>query len=129
MKIQIQIDIDKDRLYRQSETDERVRQTENLRYDKVRQIGDRQIGRDRDRERESWIEKKQRDRKKRDIERLDRLGKLERLDRQIGKQRQVRQKDLKEQVGQIDWMEQVDLIDQLQIRPIIYRQVRQTRQV
>ena len=58
MKIQIQIDIDKDRLYRQSETDERVRQTENLRYDKVRQIGDRQIGRDRDRERESWIEKK-----------------------------------------------------------------------
>ena len=51
MKIQIQIDIDKDRLYRQSETDERVRQTENLRYDKVRQIG-------RDRERESWIEEK-----------------------------------------------------------------------
>ena len=51
MNIQIQIDIDKDRLYRQSETDERVRQTENLRYDKVRQIG-------RDRERESWIEEK-----------------------------------------------------------------------
>ena len=49
MKIQIQIDIDKDRLYRQSETDERVRQTENLRYDKVRQV-DRQIGRDRERE-------------------------------------------------------------------------------
>ena len=44
MKIQIQIDIDKDRLYRQSETDERVRQTENLRYDTVRQIG-RQIDR------------------------------------------------------------------------------------
>ena len=50
MKIQIQIDIDKDRLYRQSETDERVRQTENLRYDKVRQIG-RQIDRQRQRER------------------------------------------------------------------------------
>ena len=57
MKIQIQIDIDKDRLYRQSETDERVRQTENLRYDKVRQIG-RQIDRQRQRERESWIGKK-----------------------------------------------------------------------
>ena len=50
MKIQIQIDIDKDRLYRQSETDERVRWTENLRYDKVRQIG-RQIDRQRQRER------------------------------------------------------------------------------
>ena len=57
MNIQIQIDIDKDRLYRQSETDERVRQTENLRYDKVRQIG-RQIDRQRQRERESWIEEK-----------------------------------------------------------------------
>lgn len=108
MKIQIQIDIDKNRLYRQSETDERVRQTEHLRYDKERQIC-RKIERQRQRERERELDRKtkQRDRKKRDIERLDRLGKLERLDRQIGKQRQVRQKDLKEQVGQIGWNRQV----------------------
>ena len=61
MKIQIQIDIDKDRLYRQSETDERVRQTENLRYDKVRQIG-RQIDRQRQRERE--LDRKKTERQK-----------------------------------------------------------------
>ena len=91
MKIQIQIDIDKDRLYRQSETDERVRQTENLRYDKVRQIG-RQIDRQRQREREL-------DRKNREIERseiqkdqidqvslkgwIDRLESRGKLDRKI----------------------------------------------
>ena len=57
MNIQIQIDIDKDRLYRQSETDERVRQTENLRYDKVRQIG-RQIDRQRQRQRERELDRK-----------------------------------------------------------------------
>ena len=93
MKIQIQIDIDKDRLYRQSETDERVRQTENLRYDKVRQIG-RQIDRQRQREREGWIEKTQRDRKKPDIQKdqidqvslkgwIDRLESRGKLDRKI----------------------------------------------
>ena len=92
MNIQIQIDIDKDRLYRQSETDERVRQTDNLRYDKVRQIG-RQIDRQRQREREL-------DRKKiREIERseiqkdqidqvslkgwIDRLESRGKLDRKI----------------------------------------------
>ena len=60
MKIQIQIDIDKDRLYRQTETDERVRQTENLRYDKVRQIG-RQIDRQVETERERAGQKKHRE--------------------------------------------------------------------
>ena len=63
MKIQIQIDIDKDRLYRQSETDERVRQTENLRYDKVRQIG-RQIDRQRQRQRERAGQEKKTERQK-----------------------------------------------------------------
>ena len=92
MKIQIQIDIDKDRLYRQSETDERVRQTENLRYDKVRQIG-RDRERDRERER-AGQKKKQRDRKKPEIQKdqidqvslkgwIDRLESRGKLDRKI----------------------------------------------
>ena len=94
MKIQIQIDIDKDRLYRQSETDGRVRQTENLRYDKVRQIG-RQIDRQRQRQRERELDRK----KIREIERseiqkdqidqvslkgwIDRLESRGKLDRKI----------------------------------------------
>ena len=94
MKIQIQIDIDKDRLYRQSETDERVRQTENLRYDTVRQIG-RQIDRQRQRQRERELDRK----KIREIERseiqkdqidqvslkgwIDRLESRGKLDRKI----------------------------------------------
>ena len=93
MKIQIQIDIDKDRLYRQSETDERVRQTENLRYDKVRQIG-RQIDRQRQRQRERAGQEKNREIERSEIQKdqidqvslkgwIDRLESRGKLDRKI----------------------------------------------
>ena len=93
MKIQIQIDIDKDRLYRQSETDERVRQTENLRYDKVRQIG-RQIDRQVETERERGGQKKNREIERSEIQKdqidqvslkgwIDRLESRGKLDRKI----------------------------------------------
>ena len=96
MKIQIQIDIDKDRLYRQSETDERVRQTENLRYDTVRQIGrqiDRQVGTETERER-AGQEKKIREIERSEIQKdqidqvslkgwIDRLESRGKLDRKI----------------------------------------------
>ena len=97
MKIQIQIDIDKDRLYRQSETDERVRQKENLRYDKVRQKGrqiDRQIDRQVETERERAGQKKNREIERSEIQKdqidqvslkgwIDRLESRGKLDRKI----------------------------------------------